>query len=147
MTSVMPARGKVLIKKPNTEETLPGGRIVIPEQARERYAANQFEIVEVGDDPFCDYPDDCSCETHRFLSLRDVVHPLDSRIIAGAWVIVRPRCLVDAGDGLYLVNHNDILGVFSVDDSSGRDRQTVPPENVHGVRRDTRRGVARSGRD
>jgi hypothetical protein len=111
----MPARGRVLIKKPDTEECLPGGSIIIPEKSREAYAANQFLVVSVGESEACEWPEDCEQETHAFPSIKLTVHPIDPRIVPGAWVVVRPRSLVDAGDGLYLVRQTDILGVFAVE--------------------------------
>lgn len=115
----MPARGRVLIKKPDTEETLPGGRIIIPEKSRELYAANQFQVVSLGDPERCDFPEDCGLEAHKFLSLKECVHPIDPRIKPGAWIVVRPRSLVDAGENQYLVRQTDVLAVFSLSNISG----------------------------
>lgn len=133
---MMPARGRVLIKKPETEETLPGGSIIIPEKSREVYAANQFQVVEVGESERCEYPDDCDNFSHKFLSMQEVVHPIDPRIKSGAWVVCRPRSLVDAGAGQYLVRQTDVLGVFSV---SGAE---APPEENPSDLTDVRESVA-----
>lgn len=113
MINLMPARGKVLIKKPDTEETLPGGSIIIPDKSRETYAANQFLVVEVGLPEECEWPDDCSRFAHRFESMKLCVHPIDERVRPGAWIVVRPRSLVDVGEGLYLITQDDVVGVFS----------------------------------
>lgn len=110
----MPARGNVLVRRPETEEHLPGGRIIIPEKARESYAANQFQVVSVGEPSECPYPDDCERQAHKFLTLKLCVHPIDPRIVEGAWVVIRPRSLVETGEpGLYVIRETDVLAVFS----------------------------------
>lgn len=111
----MPARGRILIKKADTEETLPGGSIIIPEKSREMYAANQFMVVEVGEPEACEWIEDCEQQIHAFPSVKLAVHPIDSRIIPGAWVVCRPRSLVDVGEGQYLVRQTDVLAVFSTE--------------------------------
>ena len=47
----------------------------------------------------------------------DRLHEHDERIVEGAWVIVRPRSLIDAGhstERLYIVRQADVLGVLTV---------------------------------
>lgn len=108
----MPARGTILLQKPETEERFSGGIIVIPQISRERLAANQMVVVSVGLEEICAWPEDCSEVSHRFVSLKEVTHPLDPRVRPGAWVIIRPRSLVELPDGLFLVRQNEIYGVF-----------------------------------
>lgn len=119
----LPARGRVLLKKPETEETMPGGLIVIPESSRNKIAANQFEILDVGAPEFCSFPDDCDQLVHKFLTLKDCVHPIDERIKKGAWCVVRPRALVDAGDDTYLVRQTDVLAILALSAA-----QTIPED-------------------
>lgn len=106
---------------PETEESLPGGKIIIPQIAREKYAANQFLVVSVGEEEVCEWPEDCERMFHRFESLKLCVHPLDERVRPGAWVVVRPRSLVDARPGEYLIKQTDVLAVF-------RDTEALPKE-------------------
>lgn len=124
----MPARGTVLLRKPQTEESLPGGSIIIPQEARERLAANQMQVVSIGEPEICAWPEDCSEFAHTFLSLKEVVHPIDPRIIPGAWVIIRPRSLVELPDGQYLVRQSEVYGVFR-DSEAEAIREVISPEN------------------
>ena len=108
-----PARGTVLLKPVETEETLAGGSIIIPEKSRERMAQNQHQVVAVGLPEICEYPTDCDHDSHELAPNLASLVPIDPRIIPEAWVIVRSRSLVDAGDGQYLVRQDQVLGVFT----------------------------------
>lgn len=48
-----PARGLVLVRLADTEETLPGGRILLTQNVREEMASYQVEIVSVGAPEIC----------------------------------------------------------------------------------------------
>ena len=118
-----PARGTLLVREIETSETLPGGRIVLPEQVRERFSAMQYECVSVGAPELCDDPD---CERlHQGEPFSTdqpphlhfwQEHALDSGIQAGAWVLTKPRVAIDTGiDGLYIIRQDDVVATF--DDS------------------------------
>lgn len=102
------ARGKVLVRPVETAETIAGGRIIIPEAVREKFAGHQMLVVDVGqptacDDEDCDRPHDGD------------THPIDPRVTRDAWVVVRHRSLVDAShptDTLYFVGQDDVLAVL-----------------------------------
>lgn len=100
-----PARGRVLVRRVETEETLPGGRIVLPETVREGMTGQQVEVVAVGLWPECS-DGDCG-RLHE-----DGQHPC--RIDAGAWAVVAPRSLVATDEaGVYVVAQDDVLAVIS----------------------------------
>lgn len=117
-----PARGLVLVKPVTTAETLGGGQIIIPVKSREAMTAHQMIVVDVGPAEICEEPDDCERVHGWFLhdewDKQCAFHPVDPRIVKGAWVLVRPRSLVDAGQGvlekLYFVRQDEVLGVFEV---------------------------------
>lgn len=101
-----PAPGKAFVRKIETEEKYAGGRVVIPVQARDKVARQQFVIVSVGDYERCKDPEECSRPHHRgFLHKH--------RLKVGDWVFCRNRSWVLTPDPLvYIVNQRDILGVF-----------------------------------
>lgn len=115
-----PGRGIVLVQKPETEETFRGGKIIVPQQARDALAQHQVQIIEVGPPERCDnkhcarrHATDVSANGR---TLR--VHPRDERLASGAWALAMPRSLVDAGhdtEKLYFIRQSEVLGVFSTD--------------------------------
>lgn len=117
------------MRKVETEETIPGGRIVLPDVVREGMTGQQVEVLAVGEPTICENED---CErmhvwrklTHNFtasgmldrtdLPNQDIIHPSDARLVAGAWAVVAPRSLVGTDqDGLYVVAQDDVLAVIS----------------------------------
>lgn len=136
----MPARGRVLVRPVETEETVPGGRILLTENARAKMAANQVQVVSIGLPDICD-DEDCSrkheiaCEDET-VPVRDyklhAVHAIDERITEGAWCIIRPRSLFDAGhptEKLYYVRQDDVLGVFRISEPSPT-ADPLPPSGL-----------------
>jgi hypothetical protein len=114
-----PARGIVSVRPIETQEHLPGGRIILTEKTREALAANQYEVVAVGFASPCEKPEECDRPTHGWRydhrkKKRYYHHPTDSRIRPGAWVYVTPRSLVNAGtdEKLFFCRIDDLLGVF-----------------------------------
>lgn len=121
-----PARGKVLVKRVETEETLPGGRIIFTDAAREAWAQWQIEVIAIGEPPWCQEPKgDClrpgAVHQHTrlpgdtsLLGEGPSVHLGDTRLTPSAWCIIRHRSLVPLGsdDKRFLCNQEDILGVF-----------------------------------
>lgn len=125
-------RGLVLVRPAETEESIPGGRIILPETAREKMTANQMFIISVGLPEFCD-DEDCP-RKHDIFQITDFgsldgkvrprvfaeqwEHPIDPRIAPGAWCIVRHRSLVDSGDETdrtFFVRQDEIEAVITVD--------------------------------
>lgn len=98
---------------------MPGGKIIVPDTVRDKLALNQMFISAVGLPEFCD-DDECP-RAHGFDSTADPwqrLHLTDERIQAGAWCVVQPRSLVDAGsdtEKLYFVRIDQIEGVITED--------------------------------
>lgn len=116
----MPARGKVLVRRVETLETLPGGRIVLTEATREGLTAQQAEIVAVG------YPMRCAafpdCERPHEAAFHappgrfsDEPHYHPRPVTVGQWVLLAPRSLVETDEpGLYVVSQDDVLAVLQL---------------------------------
>jgi co-chaperonin GroES (HSP10) len=98
-----PFRGSCFVKPIETAETIPGGKILLPEAYRQRLTAQQAEIVAVGPPSPCDKPEDCE---------RVHPHPVDRRLQPGAWVLCAKWAYVGVREKLFAVRHEDILGVF-----------------------------------
>lgn len=92
------------MRKPDTQETIPGGRIVLPEGVREDMASCQVEVVAVGLAPLCEDPD-CKWPTTEHTNYHRPVE-------VGDWLIIRPRSLVATDeDKLYVCKQDDALAI------------------------------------
>jgi hypothetical protein len=101
-----PARGLAYIRHVTTCETYAGGRIVIPEPARDKVAAQQFIVVNVGDYEMCEDVDECP---RRHNKRGEHVHRLEQ----GDWVLVRNRSWMATPDpSVFVVKQDAILGKF-----------------------------------
>ena len=122
-----PMRGVCFVRPIETAETLPNGRILLPEAYRQRLTAQQAEVVAVGPPGLCDEPEDCErphCGIAGTLVTRDVAvrglrakgyrptHPVDPRVVPGAWVLCAKWAYVGVREKLFAVRHEDIIGVF-----------------------------------
>lgn len=119
------ARGCVLVRRAETEETIPGGKIFLPQDTREKMAAYQVEIVDVGPPDVCEnevctrdhdsaYRSSPSASEASF-SYR--VHRIPESVKPGAWAIVRPRSFIAASHddkNLYFVRCDDVYAVFQI---------------------------------
>ena len=106
MDDVFPARGRVFLRRVETEDTYRGGRIIVPDQARDKVARQQFIVVKVGNYERCEDPDECSRRHTKYLE-----HP--HRLQINDWVLVRNRAWVASPDpNLYICRQDDVLGVF-----------------------------------
>lgn len=125
------SRGRCIVRKVVTEETLGGGKIILTEATRERMTGQQVIVESVGTPEVCK---DKKCQRPHF---RDGVvtdsdesgdvwvarvrefntHAPPPSLKAGAWCLVRPRAFVSLSDteDLYLVKHSDILAIFHVE--------------------------------
>lgn len=113
--STLPARGRCLVRKVETDESYAGSRIVLLEATRERIAAQQVEVLAVGPQVQCE---DEWCErAHDIVNVESAKwvgeHPCTVK--AGDWVLIAPRSLVEAESGTYFVRHDDILALIRVD--------------------------------
>ena len=113
---IRPASGRVLLKPVETAESVPGGRIILVQQARDEFAKWQYEVVAVGREERCDDED---CDRHHGV-FPNGYHPVDHRLVPGAWCIIEPRSLMDAcvdGEKFYYVRQAAIVGVFVESDA------------------------------
>ena len=102
---MMPARGLAFIKHIQTDERYAGGHIVIPPQARDKVAKQQFIVAAVGKYENCD-DEDCRRLHNKY---NQHVHALT----IGDWVLVRNRSWMQTPDPeVYVVRQDAILGKF-----------------------------------
>ena len=112
LLGMKPARGLVWIRKVVTEETYRGGSIFIPDQARDKVARMQFEVVALGDYEFCgaDSWEDCPLAHHTKRSEHR------HRLNVGDWVLCRNRAWGSTPDpDVYSIRVEYIVGVFKED--------------------------------
>ena len=101
-----PARGTVLVRKIETEDTYRGGKILLPETARENLTANQVEIVAVGFPATCEDED---CERPHDANRG---HPVLPGYRLPQWAILAPRSLVATHeDGLFIAAQDAVLAI------------------------------------
>ena len=106
--SARPSRGLLLVTPVDATDTLPGGRILVPDAAKQRMTAWQCEVIAVGAAEACD---DEECERQH---LHDGEHTHGCPVEVGDWLLVRPRSFVDAsvlGRELRLVRQSDVLAI------------------------------------
>lgn len=101
-----PSRGRLLVKRVETQETFAGGKIVIPDASREKLAAQQFEVALVGAPAFCDDED---CERPH-----DEEHCHPTLVCPGDWILASPRSAVESDDPqAYLIAHDAVVAVLT----------------------------------
>lgn len=106
LEGIYPPRGKAYIRHIETAEQYTGSSILIPAQARDKVARDQFVIVSVGDYERCPDPDECDRPHHKERYHRH-------RLMIGDWVLVRHNAWMATPDpSVYVVRTDDILGVF-----------------------------------
>ena len=92
---IQPLGRRILCKPIITEETLPGGRLLLLEDTRSHLSRNQAEIVAVG--------------------TRDEDGPCDDRLKPGDWVLLRDFAKASLNDtDEFLVREDDILAVIEL---------------------------------
>lgn len=131
---IRPARGRVLVKPVETHDTIPGGRIILTQNARADFARYQMEVVDVGEPEICE-DEDCDRFHWSERSGDEIrnIHPIDERVLPGAWCIVKPRSLFDAGhetERLYFVRQTDVLGVLTVTGQPAGRQQPGSPDDT-----------------
>lgn len=90
--NIRPRAGLLLVEPVATEETLSGGRIVLPEKAREGWVLGQFDVVAVGAGEVCE-DEECERQHNLVQQFRDsvLIHQY-----------VEHECPVEPGDWIYL---------------------------------------------
>jgi co-chaperonin GroES (HSP10) len=107
-----PARGLAWIKKVVTEETYRGGRLIIPDQARDKVAKQQFSVVALGDYEFCGYDSWEECPLAHHTKRSEHRH----RLQVEDWVVCRNRAWGSTPDpDVYVIRVSDVLGLFKED--------------------------------
>ena len=108
-----PARGLLTVRKLEHEETLPSGRIIIPEAARETLASCQMEVVAVGEPEMCEDREECDRTLHVTDDGIKHWHYIGDGVHKGAWIITSPRALSETDeDGLYVCKQDAVLAVI-----------------------------------
>ena len=123
-TAMNPARGLALVRKAETEETVAGGKIFLPEAVRDGMANYQVEVLALGGIDLCNDHDNCT-RPHGDVAflMRDRSekewwpHLPDPNLVVGAWCVVRHRSFAPSDDPLgktFFVRQADIEAVLSV---------------------------------
>ena len=113
-----PARGKLFVRHIETPETLPEGKVILPERVRELLTACQVEIVAVGAGAICK---DGDCERphnrveywdHTCLPPRrnggTAYHLFGAEL--GDWAVIQRRSLTETHlEGVYCCQQDDVL--------------------------------------
>jgi co-chaperonin GroES (HSP10) len=106
LAGTYPARGKVYIRHVLTEDKYAGGRIIVPDQARDKIARQQFVVVSVGDYEACHDLDECNRPHHKGFMHKH-------RLKVGDWIVVRNRTWVATPDpDVFVCRQVDVLGKF-----------------------------------
>lgn len=121
--TLTPARGVLLVRPIETREALPGGRILLTANTRERMTAWQAEVVAVGAFAECD-PTRSRAERkctriHSYERKSDGttlrrVH--QHTIRAGDWILVEPRSFIAGPDperSERFVHQDSVWGIFN----------------------------------
>lgn len=114
-----PARGLLRVKPIETAETLPGGRITLIAETRERMTAWQCECIAVGLPSECDPKRsraERKCERQHTVLDGRRVHPCS--VDVGAWLLVRPRSYIAGPEperAEWFVHQDDVLAILSED--------------------------------
>lgn len=123
MTNITPARGLLLVRPIDTVETLPGGKIILTAEHRERLTAHQAEVIAVGAFALCDPQRsraERKCQRPHIMLEGLRLHAHSVR--AGDWVLCKPRSYVagpDPLDSARFVHQDAVLGIFNeIDDAN-----------------------------
>lgn len=105
----------VLVKRIETAETLPGGKIVLTERTRQDLTSHQMEVLAVGEPAYCIDPDCQRCNELMGKVLYPgafvLVHPCAAEV--GDWVLVAHRSLSETDqDGIFICSQDAVLAVL-----------------------------------
>ena len=121
-----PNRGYVLVAPVETSETFDGGTVILPQSVREGMASYQCTVLAIGlpeicEDKKCQRPHkgDEFTKADFGIPVADFKprfwHPIPPELVVGAWVLVKPRCFIDAShptETQYFVHINNVEAVF-----------------------------------
>jgi hypothetical protein len=110
-----PMPGVVLVRPISTDETTPGGRIILPDTTRDQWTRCQAEVVASGGGARCEDED---CE--RIHLLPDGDKPGDcfhfTTLAPGDWVLVPPRSFLPTPDPkVFAVGVDDCWAILSTE--------------------------------
>ena len=106
LEGVKPARGLAFIRHITVEDTYRGGKIIVPETAKDKLVRQQFIVVGIGDYERCEDEDECP---RRHTKRGEHRHGLQLH----DWVLARNRSWQQTPDpDVYVIRQADILGVF-----------------------------------
>lgn len=113
--AIAPSRGRLLVRRVETDERFAGSLLIMPQTVREGLAANQVQIVAAGPSGYCTNK---RCERPHVGDGDDRQHPADPLLTVDAWALVRHRSLIEASDTdrLYFVEQDHVEAVFQVED-------------------------------
>ena len=100
--TVIPSRGLLLVRPVETDETLPGAKLILLSETRERMTANQCEVIAVGAPAECDPTRsraERKCEREHALEAdypRRILRVHPCPINVGDWLLVRARAYIDS---------------------------------------------------
>lgn len=129
---MIPARGLLLVRPVETNDTRLDGRVLLIAETRERMTANQCEVIAVGRPALCDDED---CERAHFDECEGIRVHLH-RVRVGDWLVVRPRSFVAGPEperAEWFVHQDDVMAILTFagrvapDRPAQRARQALPP--------------------
>src|SRR5256885_15779657 len=77
--AMIPGRGRVLLRRVESGESYPGGKIIIPETVRDALMAQHAEVVAVGEPALCEHFDTCPRPAEVHGSVPDLKNPTSAR--------------------------------------------------------------------
>lgn len=131
---VTPARGLLFVRPVETDETLPGGRILLTQETRDAMVAHQCEVIAVGDFAECDPSrsrEERKCERKHDYECIAVdcggfctddgrrVHGHNIRV--GDWLVVRPRSFIQGPSAErkeWFIHQDAVLAVLHIEDEA-----------------------------
>lgn len=111
-TTLIPARGLLTVRAVQTHDTLGSGVIVVPDTAKGRLTAWQWDVIAVGPPAFCARR---KCDRAHIGEGNARTHVCDVR--AGDWIVARPRSeapLPSDTGGVCVVAQDDVWAVLRV---------------------------------
>lgn len=112
--TLRPARGLVLCRLVESQETFSGGKIILPQSVRDGMTAYQVTILAVGEPEVCDDPSECD---RLHVTVGDAQqHVLPPSLVPSSWCLVKPRSFVPISetDDRFFVRQSEVEGIFDV---------------------------------
>ena len=104
MERLKPRDGTIIVEPVDTSETLGGGRIIIPPQARERLTLQQMTVIAVGG-----VPDRGEDADDPALAAQDQAK---AALQPNDWILVKHRTWIELDWHRFIVPFDAVLGRF-----------------------------------